>query len=130
MKLVIDSSILIDKLRDGKQWDMFVSAVEKGAELLLPTAVIFELYSGSSTRRGRVEKKIRLMLKFFQRVDLTEGIAKHAGMLFRDAKERVSLADYIIAATALEMGAEVVTLNKKHFEKIPGVRIFDFENEI
>ncbi len=130
MKLVVDTSIIIDALRGGKRWNMLFSKVEKEMELFLPTAVVFELYSGLSTRNKNVEKKIRVMLKYFQRVDLTERIAQHAGILFQDAREGVSLADYVIAATAYEIGAEVVTLNKKHFEKILGVRIYDFENEI
>lgn len=130
MKLVIDTSVIIDTLRGGKQWDTYFSAIEKEAELFLPTAVIFELYSGLSTRSAKIEKRIQLIPTYFQRVDLTERIAKQAGKFFRDAKERVSLSDYIIAATAIEIGAEIVTLNRKHFEKIPGARIYDADNEI
>ena len=130
MKFIIDTSLVIDKLRGGSRWDTFLRVVEKDAELFLPTVVIYELYSGQSTKQQTIRNKIQDLVKFFQRVDLTGTVAKRSGELYRDAKEHFSLADYVIAATAMELGAEVVTLNKKHFEKISGVRIFDFENEI
>src|SRR5438128_9349437 len=118
MKLVIDTSILIDYLRGGIKWEELLIKVEKDAEVYLPTIVIFELFSGKSTSNPKIAKEINDFIKFFQKVELTEKIAKRAGELFRDVSKNLGAPDYIIAASALELNATVVTLNKKHFEQI------------
>ncbi|MBI2338279.1 type II toxin-antitoxin system VapC family toxin [Candidatus Daviesbacteria bacterium] len=126
MKIVVDSSIIIDYLRGGKKWDDFISAVEaeQDARLFLPTIVIFELFSGTSTKSN---KKLREMIYFisqFERIDLNEQIARLAGELSRDAGHRIQAPDYIIAASALHINASVVTLNQKHFAQIPHLSIY------
>lgn len=125
MKVVIDTSVIIDTLRGGKQWEKFIKSDRSELEAYIPTVVIVELFSGTSTKEERMKKKIEEILVYYQKIDLTENIAKIAGKLYRDNKMPISLGDYVIAATALEIGAEIVTLNRKHFGKIPGVRIYD-----
>lgn len=126
MKIVVDTSILIDYLRGGKKGAQFIEEVEKDddSELFLPTIVIFELFSGQSTKSPVVATRILSLLKFFQRIELTEEIARQAGQLFRDTKKTLQVPDYIIAASALQVNAAVVTLNEKHFEQIPNINIY------
>lgn len=68
--------------------------------------------------------KVYKLLANFQRIDLDEDIAKKAGELFRDIKRTVLVPDYIVAASALQIGRVVLTLNKKHFEKIPDFNLY------
>lgn len=124
MKVVVDTSILIDYLRGGKKWETFIKEIDNGTELLLPTIVIFELFSGSSTKSLAKRFDIIDLLKQFRQIDLDEAIAKMAGELYRDVKQTLEVPDYIIAASALQMNAEVVTLNKKHFEQIPNINLY------
>lgn len=124
MKLIVDTSILIDKLRGGKKWDEFLSVLDSNVELYLPSIAIFELFSGLSSRKPQISLKISNLRKFFREVDLTPEIAKRAGEINRDVAGNLDLPDYIIAATAIEIGAQIVTLNKKHFQKIQGVSIY------
>lgn len=127
MKVIVDSSIIIDYLRGGKKWDKFLNYIERDTQLFLPTVVIFELFSGSSTRNGRKLQEMIAFIHEFQRIDLNESIAKAAGELFRDVKMKIQAVDYIIAASALEIGGTVVTLNTKHFQKIPGIKTYPLE---
>ena len=125
MKLVFDTSILIDKLRGGSQWDDFLEGVdEDDIEIYLPAVVAFELFSGKSSADPQIFRKIVNITKLFQLVDLTWGIGKRAGEIYRDDISTLQVPDYIVAATALEIGASVVTLNKKHFSKIAGLFIY------
>lgn len=125
MKLVIDTSILIDHLRGGLLWKNLLDEIEeKNSELFVPTIVLFELFSGRSTRQSTASVKINKLLRDFQRIELTEEIAKRAGELYRDIKKTLQVPDYIIAASALEMGGIVVTLNRKHFEQIPHLALY------
>lgn len=124
MNLVVDTSILIDHLRGGNTWKKIVAENEEGLKLFVPTIVIFELFSGQSTRDPSMVVKIYQLLGNFQRIQLDENIAKVAGELFRDFKKHIQISDYIIAATALSTNATVLTLNRKHFEQIPGLNIY------
>ena len=126
MKIIVDTSILIDYLRGGEKGVGFIEGVEgdDDLELFVPTIVVFELFSGQSTKSSIVVTKILNLLKFFQRIELTEDIAKRAGQLFRDTKKIFQVQDYIIAASALQLNATVATLNKKHFEQIPHLALY------
>lgn len=127
MKFVIDTSILIDALRGGIKWEKFLVSLSEAVQLHIPTIVIFELFSGSSTKEPKVYQKVADIIKYLQRVELTEEIAIRAGELFRDVNKTLQVPDYIVAASALEIGGIVVTLNKKHFQAIPGIKIYPLE---
>lgn len=124
MKLVVDTSLLIDHLRGGGRWNEFVKEIDRDSELFLPTVVSFELFSGKSSKDSRVIKKINDFSKYFQKIDLTWVIAQRAGEIYRSGITDLQIPDYLIAATALDIGGVVVTLNKKHFSKVPGLLLY------
>lgn len=125
MKLVLDTNIFIDKLRGGTKWDEFLSNISEDVQMYLPTIVIFELFSGLSSRRKSIVEEINKFKKYFHQVDLTWNIARRAAEIHRDCPQDIDAFDCIIGATAIEIGAQVVTLNKKHFSKIPGVLVYE-----
>lgn len=125
MKIVLDTSIIIDKLRGGRVWETLISDVDLSSEVYIPTVVIFELFSGQSTRKTEVVKKINQFLKPFPKLDFDAKIAQRAGQIFRDLPTKVDVPDYIVAASALEIGAYVATANTKHFSKIPGLLLLN-----
>lgn len=124
MKIVVDTTLLIDKLRGGDKWDEFFEEVDKDSQLFLPTIVVFELFLGTSSKRKIIQKRISNLKKYFQHIELSWDIAKRAAEIYRDQTTNIDAADCIIAATALELGAQVVTLNKKHFQKISGIVVY------
>lgn len=124
MKLVLDTSIIIDYLRGDNYWGRLLVEVERDTVFYLPTIVIYELFSGKGTQRVEVVEAINNFLKYFNRIELTEKIAKNAGRLYRDSRGYASAGDYIIAASALEIGGTVVTLNRKHFGQIPNLTLY------
>lgn len=126
MKFVIDTNILIDKLRGGTKWDEFLNVLDDDVELYLPSIVFFELFSGISSKKEDITNYILSLKKLFHLVDMTLEIAKRAGEINRDMAENLEAPDYIIAATAIEIGAQIVTLNKKHFSQIPQVVVYSF----
>lgn len=124
MKLVVDTNILIDHLRGGKIWRKIADEIDDDTGLFVPTVVIFELFSGISTRNPLIVSQIYKLLGNFQRLDLNELIARQAGELYRDTKKTLEVPDYIIAASALSVNAQIVTLNQKHFTQIPGINLY------
>ena len=97
---------------------------KENTELYLPTVVAFELFSGKSSSNAYIIKKILNITMLFKLIDLSWSIGKKACEIYRDYIPTLQVPDYIVAATALEVGATVVTLNQKHFDKIPGVSIY------
>lgn len=125
MKIIFDTSILIDYLRGATTGEEVFDQIEKqNAQPFIPTIVIYELFSGKSTKNSSVRIKITNMIQDFRRIELTEEIAMIAGKLYREIGKQVSTQDYIIAASALSIGGTVLTLNKKHFQQIPGLEIY------
>lgn len=125
MKLVVDTSVLIDHLRGGKYSVVIFDRIEKqSAELLIPTIVIFELFSGKSAQDKLIMAEITELIHDFKRIDLSEEIAILAGELNRKTGKQISPQDYIIAASALSIGGAVLTLNTKHFEQIPHLSLY------
>jgi predicted nucleic acid-binding protein len=124
MKLVVDTSILIDYLRGGDRWAQLVREMKDEGEYYIPTIVIFELFSERSSKEQHKSEEIQEFITRFQQIQLTESIATRAGKIFRDITKNIDIADYIIASSALEINGTVVTLNKKHFQQIPLLSIY------
>ncbi len=129
MKIIVDSSIVIDYLRGGNKWTDFVFSAEnkEDVQLYLPAIVIFELYSGTSTKSAKKLQEMIYFISQFQSIDLDDRIAKVAGELFRDSKQHLGVADYVIAASALQINATVATLNQKHFAQIPTLSLYPLD---
>jgi predicted nucleic acid-binding protein len=124
MKVVLDTSVLIDYFRadKGPLLDILQSKSSGGAYVFIPTIVISELWAGNSMSRKKEVQKVERLIKSFDVVDLNMQTAKLAGGLRR--KKMVGGFDSFIAATALQLDAQLATGNRKHFEKVKGLRFF------
>lgn len=122
-KIVIDTSVFVDHSRSGK--GLYASLIEKGKSgslLYTPSIVILELFAGRSALKER--EKIRRLLEPIKQVDLTRQLAEVAGKLIRDNQINET-EDSIVAATALYLGAELATSNRKHFVKVKSLKLFN-----
>lgn len=125
MNYIFDTSIIIDGLRqDKKAEEIFSKFEDTDDHLFISSITIFELFSGKSSKNKKQKKMIDDFLRYFTEVDINLKIAKVAGEIYRDKTKDLGVPDYIIAATAMELGAQVVTLNTRHFKKIPGLSIY------
>lgn len=78
-----------------------------------------ELFAGYE----RDELAVQALLAPHSELEVERGIAERAGRLRRAIA--LSLPDALIAATALERGLELVTRNKRDFERVPDLRLRD-----
>ena len=124
-KVVIDTSIIIDHLRlPRKEKSPFEMIVENGnLESLISTATIQELFIGQSSLREDQETKIRRIINLIHNLNVSPEIAELAGQIMRDTKPQVQFADAAIAATAILNKAKLLTLNKKDFKGIQGLKL-------
>ena len=126
MRLLLDSSVIIDALRLKANTINYLKKIEsKDAKLFVSAVTAFEIYSGSSSANTDEKKLIKKLMGYFEVVDLSWSIGKLAGELYRKTKSKVETADYLIAASAIEVGAQIVTLNKKHFQKMPKIKLYE-----
>jgi len=112
-KLLFDTDVLIDYLR-GR--DDARGYIDNSCDVIYISVItIAELYAG--VRKGEESKQLEMFIETFDVVSLNNNIAKTGGLYRNQYKSGygTGLADALIAASAKEIGAQVVTCNAKHF---------------
>ena len=121
---VADTDVLIDFLAGVEPAAARVAAeLERGS--LQTTAVNrFELMSGA--RSARQESLIVRLLAAIPALPLDEAAADHAAAVRRSLERSgaaIGMADSLIAGIVLQHGAELLTRNRRHFERVAGLRL-------
>lgn len=125
--VILDSNIIIDHLRtQGTKNSLLEKVAQQISKenLALSVISIQELFAGISTRNAEKEKIIWATLAPLKIIAYSTEVAELAGKLERDMVQPLDFVDAAIAATAILNAAELFTLNEKHFQKIPGLQLF------
>ena len=118
---LIDTDVLIEYLRGHSKAVIFLEKTR--ASIYLSSITIAELYAGV---RDGVEKEILdEFIQAFQIIPIDHNIARKGGLLRRDygKSHGVGLADAINAAAAENVGATLVTMNRKHYPMLKSVNV-------
>ncbi len=122
MLLVVDTSVLIDHLRgDERAVRRLRTAVQAGDELWSLSVVRTEILAGA---RPEEAASISALLDRLRWMDVTVELADAAGQLaarFLRSHKGVDTVDYLIAACVQKLGAELLTLNVRHFPMFPSL---------
>jgi predicted nucleic acid-binding protein len=121
MKVVVDTSVLIDILRGIEHPLNLIKNLMKENELFISGITEAEIFSGKDLEKKERRQKVLEVLSIFQKINPTNEIFQKAGEFRR--KYNTSLPDSIIAATAYYLNAEILTKNEKDFSKIKEVRL-------
>ena len=124
MRLVLDTSVLIDHLRgcQAAATDVIPSALARGDELWSSHVVRTELLAGM---RPDEETPTRDLLRLLTWAEVNESVSEAAGALGRSylrSHQGIYAADLIAAALAQELEAKLLTVNVKHFPMIEGLK--------
>lgn len=124
VKIILDSSVIIEKIRTDKgMFDQLYERWKGGkVELMLPVVVIAELWAGKKMNNPDEEKLVEKIISKITRIGVGEEISKKAGELVRI--DGILPMDGLIAACCFESNGYLATLNTKHFEKIKGLRLY------
>jgi predicted nucleic acid-binding protein len=122
MKIIVDTSIIIDILRNVKASIDLIQKLSKENLFFISGITEAELFSGKDADNERKKEKILELLSHFQKINPNNEILQKAGEFRR--KYNVSLLDCIIAATAYYLNAGILTKNEKDFSKIKEVKLF------
>lgn len=115
MKL-LDTSVAIDHLRGLPEAVELLSSLIEAEELLLASEVVrFELLAGVCKGEAEALEQFFSALSW---VPVGEEVTRAAGELaqhHRRSHSGIDDADYLIAATALLLAADLLTTNVRHF---------------
>jgi predicted nucleic acid-binding protein len=115
---LVDSAILIDYLRGH---DVAQAVLEASDEIVASEITRYEVLAG--VRPGE-EDRTEDVLALPAWVDVDEGISRRAADLarrYRLSFSGIEDADYLIAATALDLEARLLTTNVRHFPMLAGL---------
>jgi predicted nucleic acid-binding protein len=120
---LLDTTIAIDHLRgDDRATQLLEHLANEGEPLLASELSRFELLAGM---RPDELDPTELFMGALTWVPVDEDIARLTGSMaaeYRRAHSGIDAIDYLIAATATVIGAELLTTNVRHFPMISGLR--------
>ena len=117
--ILLDTDVLVDFFRGSRKAVAFVNLHFE--RIILSSIVVAELFAGvkGDTEQAVLENFISL----FRVIPVSAEIAKAGGINKRDygKSHGLGLADAILAATAEAEGAELKTLNIRHYPMLKGL---------
>jgi predicted nucleic acid-binding protein len=119
---LVDSSVVIDYLRDEARAVALLEPLVTDEQLFGSEMTRFEVLAGM---RPVEEDATESILGTIGWIPVDEFVARRAASLvrrYRAAHRGIEDADYLIAATALELEADLLTTNARHFPMLPGLR--------
>jgi tRNA(fMet)-specific endonuclease VapC len=137
MGLILDTSILIASERRGEPIEdilRYTRAVQGEVDVALSAISVVELTHGIYRAKSDADRERRRVFAdgvFHDFVvhPVTLEIAERAGKIEGELAAHgklIALQDLLIGATALHLGYDVATLNLRHFQMIPGVKVIAF----
>jgi predicted nucleic acid-binding protein len=124
MRLVLDTSVLVDHLRGrpASATELIPNAIARGDELWSSEVVRAELLAGM---RAGDEAATRDLLGLISWVDVDQSLAEAAGALGRQylrSHPGIEVADLIVAALTRHLDGDLKTANVKHFPMFPALK--------
>lgn len=124
MKLLVDTSVIIDalRLRSGRK-ELLAQLLRDGHDLFTSAINVAEIYSGM---RPNEEERTTLFLNALDCYEVDAKVGEHGGRIrnFYAGKGRtIALPDAIVAAIAIERGCTLLTDNRKDFP-MPELKLY------
>lgn len=119
--ILIDTNIFVDHLRNFGEAVKFFETLVGRDDVIFSAITEAELIAGKSSKDKEKKGKLLYFINRWNKIPVTNPIALQAGDIYRDYE--LEIPDAIIAATALQNNAELITKNIKDFQKVYGLKI-------
>ena len=119
---LVDSDVLIDALRGQASVKAALTTLAMDGTLSTTVISLYELDCGADTPEERAA--IRRLLEGVDIIVLDATSAVEAAKLDRELRQlgrRLEVRDTLIAGIALSHNLPLVTRNRKHFDRVPGL---------
>ncbi len=120
--ILVDTDVLIAHLRGLEAARGWLHQARRDGPLAVSVVSVAELTGGM---RSSERAAVWSLLSVLRAEPVTELIARRAGELMRSHRRShsgIGVPDYLIAATAEQLGARLATLNVRHFPMFPDLR--------
>jgi len=124
---LFDTSIIVNIFRGKKEEQKIMEDLE--GERTSSFVCLAELYEGVARSRNRQEEENNLV-KFFSRLNNVFGLDNEVAKKFGEVRSALKKSgnviedmDLLIAATCIAYNQILITHNKKHFLRIPELKI-------
>lgn len=117
---VVDTTVLIDTLRGHPAAATYLE--DPALSFAAPEVTRTEVIRGLTSHERAASEGLFLGIRW---VAVDQAIARRAGELgrrFRSSHRAIGTFDLIIAATALELDADLATSNVRHYPMLPGLK--------
>lgn len=121
--ILLDTDVLINF---SKGYDTIIHKLLNDTfniELYTNTVIIAEFYADKKLKNPNLANKTQEFLNQFTFLELNAEIGYIAGELLRD--KSFHIADTLIAATCIHYNIMLYTQNKKHFDHIPNLKLYN-----
>jgi predicted nucleic acid-binding protein len=124
--VLVDTSILIDYYRKtDKERSVWINLVRQGYSFCVSAVTKYEIYAGATPKQLTFWNSIFLAITFMPLDEISVDTAVAINSELKKKRKQIDLADLFIAATAIAHNLSLVTLNKKHFDRIDALILID-----
>lgn len=122
--MIIDTSVVIQYIRAKNKSATTLYNITNQEKFFISTVSLYELYIGANS----IDKKhdIQIVTRNLIVLPFTYPASLKAAEIFFQLKTKnqlIEFRDIFIAATYITHNLPIVTLNKKHFERIEGLEV-------
>jgi tRNA(fMet)-specific endonuclease VapC len=122
--MVIGTGIFIEHLRAKDKSNTTLYLLPANSELFISSVALYELYMGATSPEK--ENDVRKITEDITVLPFNDAVAIKAAQLYHQLKRQnklIEFRDIFIAATCIVNELPLVTLNKKHFNRIEELKL-------
>lgn len=124
--MVIDTSVFIEYLRSTKKNDTALQRLSDESDWYVSSITVYELFMGANTQKKKEE--IQILTADLILLPFNYETAVKSAAIYNDLKSKnqiIEFRDIFIGATAIINHLPILTLNRKHFERINGIKLYE-----
>lgn len=122
--VLLDTSVLIEYFRKKDKADtVLFGHMRSGTGLRISAVTEYELYAGVAERHRGFWQELLKHVEVVPFASLHAHRAVELNAALKRARKQLDIADLFIAATALSEQLPIVTLNKRHFNRVEGLDV-------
>lgn len=122
--MVVDTGVFIEFLRKKDKTQTILYSLPENIKLAISSVTYYELLLGAIDVVK--ENDVRLLTEDLEILPFNEVVASKAGEIYHKLRKQnrmIGFRDIFIAATCIVNNLPILTLNKKHFNRIEGLEI-------